>query len=116
MKREKINLGERLGVAGNPGREQRVEEESIRLDIAQALYRLRSEAGLTQAQLAERIGTTQSAIARLEDTDYEGHSLAVLRRVARALGKRLVLSFEPIVTVDRDLDPSVTPPEPAAVA
>jgi hypothetical protein len=32
------------------------------------------------------VGTTQSVISRLEDADYEGHSLAMLRRIARAVG------------------------------
>ena len=58
------------------------------------IYDLRTEAGLTQAQLAELVGTTQSAISRLEDTDYEGHSLSMLRKIARALGRRLLVSVD----------------------
>jgi transcriptional regulator with XRE-family HTH domain len=41
---------------------------------------------LTQAQLAKRVGTTQSVISRLEDADYDDHSLAMLGRIARAVG------------------------------
>jgi transcriptional regulator with XRE-family HTH domain len=45
--------------------------------------------------LAKKVGTTASAICRLEDADYEGHSLAMLRRIAEALGKRIEIRFLP---------------------
>lgn len=52
----------------------------------------RAEAGLSQAQLAERIGTTQSAIARLESgAGRHQPSLGTLRKYARAVGCRLEL-------------------------
>ena len=41
---------------------------------------------ITQRQLAKKVGTTASVICRLEDADYQGHSLAMLRRIAAALG------------------------------
>jgi predicted transcriptional regulator len=44
---------------------------------------------LTQHQLADRIGAKQSLIARLEDAEYEGHSLLMLQKIARALNQRL---------------------------
>ncbi|MDZ4657445.1 MAG: helix-turn-helix transcriptional regulator [Bythopirellula sp.] len=53
--------------------------------IAQLIYDARTAAGLTQKQLAEAVGTTQSVISQLEDADYEGHSLSMLRRIAKAL-------------------------------
>jgi ribosome-binding protein aMBF1 (putative translation factor) len=68
-----------------------VEEESLNIQVARILYEARTQAGLTQAQLAERVGTTQPVIARLEDADYEGHSLTMLRRIAEALGRRVEL-------------------------
>ena len=40
-----------------------------------------------------RVGTTASVICRLEDADYEGHSLAMLRRIAAALNKRVEIRF-----------------------
>jgi len=70
-----------------------IEEETINRHIAQLIYDTRISAGLTQTQLAELIGSSQSAIARLEDADYEGHSLAMLRKIADALHKRLVIDF-----------------------
>jgi len=70
-----------------------VDEERLNLQIAQAIYQARTKAGVTQKQLAEKAGTAQPNIARLEDADYQGHSLPMLRRVARALGLRLELRF-----------------------
>ena len=55
--------------------------------------RLRKHAGLTQQRLAKLVGTTTSVICRLEDADYQGHSLAMLRRIADALNKRVELRF-----------------------
>ena len=72
---------------------QRVEEESLNADVATAIYEARTSAGLTQSQLAKRVGTQQSVIARLESADYEGHSLTMLRRIAHALNKQLRLEF-----------------------
>jgi transcriptional regulator with XRE-family HTH domain len=56
---------------------------------------LRQRAGLSQAELAKRIGTTQSVISRLEDADYEGHSLAMLNRIAAAVERRVEIRFVP---------------------
>ena len=55
-------------------------------DIALKLSALRKEAGLSQKELARRVGTTQQQISRLESPSYEGHSLSMLRRVAEVLG------------------------------
>jgi len=55
-------------------------------DVALELAALRKESGLSQRELAKRVGTTQQQISRLESPSYEGHSLSMLRRVAEALG------------------------------
>ena len=55
-------------------------------DIALKLSALRKESGLSQKELARRVGTTQQQISRLESPSYEGHSLSMLRRVAEFLG------------------------------
>ena len=65
-----------------------IEEERVNAQVAREIYDLRITRGLTQKQLAERVGTTQSVIARLEDADYERRSLRMLRRIADALGAR----------------------------
>ncbi len=57
--------------------------------IALQLASLREASGLSQKELAERVGTSQQQISRLESPSYEGHSLSMLRRVAEALGATL---------------------------
>jgi len=53
---------------------------------------LREEAGLTQQELAARVGTTQSVISRLESDEYEGHSLSMLVRIGAALDRRILVT------------------------
>lgn len=78
-------------VEGKPEREASVETERINAQVASMIYELRKEAGLNQHELAELVGTTQSAISRLEDADYEGHSLSMLGRISRALSQKLMV-------------------------
>ena len=66
-------------------------------EVAQQLYALRERHALTQKELASLVGTTQSAIARLEDANYEGHSLSLLTRIASAVGERVRVTFEPTI-------------------
>jgi len=72
-----------------------VELEKIRADdaVARKIYDLRTKAGLSQREFAKLVGTTASVICRLEDADYEGHSLAMLNRIAKALDKRVEIRF-----------------------
>lgn len=70
-----------------------VRQEVLNAEIGQMIYEARTKAGLTQTQLANRLGTTQSVISRLESADYEGHSLSMLQRIAEVLGQRLELRF-----------------------
>jgi DNA-binding XRE family transcriptional regulator len=72
-----------------------LEQERANLDIARKICGLRAKAKLSQAQLARKVGTTQSVISRLEDADYDGHSLAMLRRIAAVLEKRVEIRFLP---------------------
>ncbi len=81
---------------GKPEKLALLEEERANDEIARKIYELRTKAGLTQRQLAQRVGTTTSVICRLEETDYEGHYLAMLRRVAAALGKRVEIRVMPL--------------------
>ena len=73
---------------------ERIErEEGALLDL---LLKARQEAGLTQAQVAERMGTQPPAVARLERalaTGKHSPSLATLRKYAQAVGKKLVLEL-----------------------
>lgn len=70
------------------------EEEKLNFQIACLIREKREAAGLTQSQLSALIGTKQSVISRLEDADYDGHSLGMLQKIARALNKTLVVDFE----------------------
>ncbi len=81
---------------GQPERLKALEEARADDEVARKIFELRRKAGLTQAQLAKMIGTTASVISRLEDADYEGHSLAMLRRIAAALDKRVEIRFVPV--------------------
>lgn len=74
-----------------------------RIDLAMLVREMREEAGLTQAELAKRVGTTQSVIARLEDAEYNGHSLPMLERVAAACGVGLKLHAEKKPRFDREV-------------
>ncbi|MGA2593347.1 MAG: helix-turn-helix transcriptional regulator [Bryobacteraceae bacterium] len=80
-------------IGANPARIAEYEQAAADVDVARAIYEMRTQAGLTQRQLAKATGTTASVICRLEDADYEGHSLAMLRRIAEALGKRIEIRF-----------------------
>ena len=63
------------------------------LALGQLIYDLRTESGLSQRQLAERMGTTQSVISRLEEGGGARNRIDTLARVATALDRHLVVSF-----------------------
>jgi predicted transcriptional regulator len=84
-------LMHRTGVEAEVARLER--EEFALLDL---LLKARHEAGLSQAQVAERMGTQAPAVARLERalaTGRHSPSMATLRKYARACGKRLVVDM-----------------------
>ena len=62
-------------------------------DVAHALIDARVRAGLSQTQVAERMGTTQSVVARLE-SGRRRPSMRTVERFARAVGGRLILRIE----------------------
>ncbi|NEQ15982.1 MAG: helix-turn-helix transcriptional regulator, partial [Moorea sp. SIO3E2] len=79
----------------DPEMEEMIAEASLNAEVAQLIYEARTKAGLTQKQLAELVGTKQPVIARLEDADYEGHSLSMLQKISRALNHRVAIAFIP---------------------
>lgn len=79
----------------DPELREMIAEEVVNSQVARMIYEARAAAGLTQKQLADLVETQQSTIARLEDADYEGHSLSMLRRIAAALDQRLEIRFVP---------------------
>lgn len=80
---------------GKPERISALEEARAEDELARKIYRLREQAGLTQKKLAQLVGTTASVISRLEDSEYQGHSLTMLKRVAAAVNKRVEIRFLP---------------------
>jgi transcriptional regulator with XRE-family HTH domain len=58
--------------------------------------RLQPRKGLSHRELAKRIGTSTSAVCRLEDADYQGHSLSLLKRIAAALDSGIEIRFVPL--------------------
>ena len=64
---------------------------------------MREDAALTQAELARKVGTSQSVIARLEDAEYAGHSLTMLERIAMSCGVALKLHAEKKPHFDREV-------------
>jgi len=88
-----IEILHRRYYAGKPDRIFQLEEARAEDELARKIYKLREQAGLTQARLAKMVGTTASVISRLEDSDYEGHSLTMLKRIAAAVNKRVEIRF-----------------------
>lgn len=82
-------------IKGNAKRAASVRSERERAHIAMQIHHLRTKAGLSQKQLAELVGTTQSVISRLESTEYSGHSMNMLEKIASALNCALRVDLVP---------------------
>ena len=83
----------------DPAFARRFERAGQAWDVALQIAALRQRAGLSQKELARRVKTTQQQICRLESPGYEGHSLSMLRRVARQLKARVRVLIEPERTI-----------------
>jgi transcriptional regulator with XRE-family HTH domain len=80
----------------DPQMARMVAQERANMEVARRITDLRQKAGLSQRALAKIVGTTASVICRLEDANYEGHSLGMLNRIAAALDRRVEIRFVPI--------------------
>jgi ribosome-binding protein aMBF1 (putative translation factor) len=80
---------------GKPDRIAEREQTRREMSLGMKIRHLREEAGMTQKQLAAKIGTQPSAISRIEDADYDGHSISLLQKVADALNMILIIDFAP---------------------
>lgn len=76
-------------IRDDPEREASLEQEILNAEIAQKLYDLRTELDLTHEEIAERAGVDAETISDLEEADYDGDALEILKTVAAALGKRV---------------------------
>lgn len=80
-------------IGKDAGQRAAFDDELAGSEIARKIYAIRTRAGLSQRGLAKLVGTTASVICQLEDSEYEGHSLSMLRRIASALNKRVEIRF-----------------------
>ncbi len=69
-----------------------VAEEELKVRVSQIALDLRERSGLTQNELAQKVGATQSMISKLENADYDGSSLELLWRICLGLNRRLDIS------------------------
>lgn len=90
-----VEIMTRRYIKDDPALQDLLREASLNAKVAQLIYTARKQANMTQQQLADLIGTKQSVIARLEDADYEGHSLSMLQRIGEALGQRIEIQMVP---------------------
>ena len=90
-----------------PAFARRFERAGQAWDVALQIAALRQRAGLSQKELAKRVKTSQQQICRLESPGYEGHSLSMLRRVARELSARVrvLIESEETATANRVGEP-----------
>lgn len=85
----------RAELLSTPEERAQYEEESEKLTLWLQLVEARQAAGLTQAEMARRMGISQAQVARIEKRDYDHYSLTTLRRYVAALGEgyRLEISI-----------------------
>ena len=109
MKRKAVDALEILDdryFNGRPKMQALLEEARKRLQLAMQLHELREKEGLTQQEVADRVGTTRSVIARLEQPGYEKHTISTLRKVAGAMGYAVKVEFVPVSTAEAKDPPS----------
>ena len=92
-------LKRKMGIRPDTDPEMLQISEGLR--VAQMIFDARTEAGLTQKELAQAVGTTQSVISQLESAEYKGHSLTMLERIAKALNRRVEIRLAPRSPVGR---------------
>src|SRR5258708_39415078 len=88
-------------IGNDPAAQQEFEQELFNIEAAQLIHDMRTRGGLSQRELARKVGTSASAINRLESDDYRGHTIAMVRRIADALNRRLELRAVPIKPIKK---------------
>ena len=77
----------------NPENRQIYEEEATKKELWLQLVEAREISGLTQQQVAERMGVSQAQVARIEKRGYESYTLRTVQRYIRALGAGFTLEI-----------------------
>ncbi len=85
----------RKKLESNPAFVEAYEDQQPEFERARSIIEARLRNNMSQADLAKEIGTKQPSIARLEDPDYQGGSLTMLQKIAKATNSRLVVKLEP---------------------
>lgn len=83
-------------VKTRPEFEHYFQEARINSIIAQLIYDARNNAGLTQKEFADLVGTTPLVISQMEDANYEGYALGMLQRIAGVMKKRIEIRLIPV--------------------
>jgi ribosome-binding protein aMBF1 (putative translation factor) len=78
-----------------PGFKKGRQELDAEFELLESMLSLRKRAGMTQQRLAEKIGTKQPALSRLEQGGFKKTSMETLSKIAGALDARLVVRLEP---------------------
>lgn len=90
----------RQDLAADPELNELFQKELAELKLAEQIQAARQSAKLSQAGLAERIGTKQTGVARMERADYTGYTVTTLAKIAAATGSRLDVRLVPMQVVD----------------
>lgn len=93
MKENKKQVGWLDKKLTNPKFRKAFRQEYEKLSIGEQLLRLRLEAGMTQAEVAKKVGTTASAISRYENAEYDRYELQTLRKIVEACDGVLHISM-----------------------
>lgn len=87
-------------------------EEDRKEEFARIVHELRTQAGLTREQLAERLETSVAIIARMEDADYDLHNLGLVQKIADACGMEMLIAFAPVQAEPEPVSPPPVKPQP----
>jgi ribosome-binding protein aMBF1 (putative translation factor) len=85
-------------IAKDPEEVALYQEERIKADLAQEIYDLRSQTGISRKNLADLVGVEESVIENIEEADYDGDFLSLASRIANALQRRIEVRFVPLNT------------------
>lgn len=97
MKQKALYLDEWLSKKlKKPGFRKHFRQARLAVEVAHQMVLLREKLGITQAELARRMGTKQQTVSRLESGDYEGFTLKTLLKIAEATKTQVVVMFTPV--------------------
>ena len=94
----------RTALRADPDYQQVYEEEAAKSELWLQLAEARHAAGLTQKQVAQRLGVSQAQVARIEKEGYDAYTLTTLRRYVAALGEGFSLEIHIHLPAERERD------------